>query len=439
MKAMRKGRAARFGLLAIGMAWILSTAVRTQTAAAPILVVVNDGSPNPFGAYLPEILRAEGIKTFSTVQLAAVDAPTLAGARLVILAETPLTGPQATLFTNHVTGGGRLIAMRPDVQLNGVLGLTPVGTSTTNGYLAINQSDPTGTGLTSLTLPVQGTATHYTMAGGASALATLYSDQSTATPYPAVVRYNNTLTWTFDLARAVAYARQGPPANANVNYYLPALQSWDIFATGFDAQRMRVPYADVEMRLFSRAVRDLLASDTPLPQLWYFPSGRRAMMIVASDTHTTTLPPHEALLTAAESFGARVTLFLSRYLGVPSAALAANWRARGHELSLHPYGFEDGVSLNQGFQNAVNYFTQQGWGPSGPTIRTHQIEWLGWTDAVDIAANYGMRLDLNHYSFGPSTQQPDGTQGMGYITGSGLPMRFIRSDGSLTGVYGLST
>ena len=124
--------------------------------AAPVLVVLNDSAPNPFGRYLPEILRAEGINSFSTVQLSALDGPTLNAAALTVLAETPLTAPQATLFTNYVAGGGRLVAMRPDPQLAGVLGITPVaGASTTNGYALINQSGP-GAGLQNVTLALQG-------------------------------------------------------------------------------------------------------------------------------------------------------------------------------------------------------------------------------------------------------------------------------------------
>ena len=45
----------------------------------------------------------------------------------MILGEAPLTAAQVTMFTNWVTGGGNLIAMRPDKQLAGLLGLTDAG------------------------------------------------------------------------------------------------------------------------------------------------------------------------------------------------------------------------------------------------------------------------------------------------------------------------
>ena len=56
---------------------------------------------NPFGAYLPEILRAEGINSFNVANLAAVNAATLTGVPLVVLAETPLTDGQVGDVLDH--------------------------------------------------------------------------------------------------------------------------------------------------------------------------------------------------------------------------------------------------------------------------------------------------------------------------------------------------
>ena len=106
-----------FALLLI-IAFSGSIRVRTQAATPPILVVVNTGATNPFGGYLAEILRAEGINSFQVAQLSATTSSSLANFSLVVLAETPLTASQATIFSNYVAGGGRLIAMRPGDQLH---------------------------------------------------------------------------------------------------------------------------------------------------------------------------------------------------------------------------------------------------------------------------------------------------------------------------------
>ena len=92
----------------------------SQVAAVgsiPILVVVNDSASNQYGNYLGEILRAEGLNSFNVAQLSTVNAAALDAAELVVLAETPLSASQVTLFTTYVNGGGRLIAMRPAASL----------------------------------------------------------------------------------------------------------------------------------------------------------------------------------------------------------------------------------------------------------------------------------------------------------------------------------
>ena len=58
-----------------------------------------------------------------------VTATTLADYDVVILGEMPLTPTQVTMFTNWVTAGGNLIAMRPDKQLAALLGLTDAATT----------------------------------------------------------------------------------------------------------------------------------------------------------------------------------------------------------------------------------------------------------------------------------------------------------------------
>src|SRR6185436_5555865 len=93
----------------------------TTGPGGPILVVTNPS--NPFSTYYPEILRTEGLNEFATMNLSSVTAGTLSSYDSVILGETPLSAAQVTMFTNWVTAGGNLIAMRPDKQLAGTLGL----------------------------------------------------------------------------------------------------------------------------------------------------------------------------------------------------------------------------------------------------------------------------------------------------------------------------
>src|SRR5262249_426774 len=207
-----------FILFAVLLVIVVGVAIRVKAQAGtpPILLVVNTGAPNPFGGYLAEILRAEGINSFQVAELSATTSSSLSNFSLVVLAETPLPASQATMFSSYVAGGGRLIAMRPDAQLLPTLGLSANSSSTTEGYLSMNAGSATGLGFPATTLPFHGTAANFVANTGATTLATLYSNQTTATAYPAVVQSGKTVTWAYDLARSVLYARQGDPANAGV-------------------------------------------------------------------------------------------------------------------------------------------------------------------------------------------------------------------------------
>ena len=63
----------------------------------PILVVANDGE-NRFGRYYAELLRAEGLNEFAVEGVGALNAQTLAGYQVVLLAETTLSAGQASVL-----------------------------------------------------------------------------------------------------------------------------------------------------------------------------------------------------------------------------------------------------------------------------------------------------------------------------------------------------
>src|SRR5215470_17859293 len=66
---------------------------------APILLVTNSANTaDPYGAYLGEILRAEGLNEFDTLDISAVTASDLSGHLVTVLAQTSLTSAQAQLF-----------------------------------------------------------------------------------------------------------------------------------------------------------------------------------------------------------------------------------------------------------------------------------------------------------------------------------------------------
>ena len=181
----------------------------------PILVVTS--STDPFGEYYAEILRAEGLNAFATADVGTVTAPALASFDVVLLAARSLSSAQVNTLTDWVTGGGNLIAMRPDPQLAELLGLTSSNSTLAEGYLKVDTGSRPGNGIVGETIQFHGIADRYAL-NGARAVATLYSNATTATSSPAVslgtvgTQGGQAAAFTFDLARSVVYTRQGNPA-----------------------------------------------------------------------------------------------------------------------------------------------------------------------------------------------------------------------------------
>jgi glucose/arabinose dehydrogenase len=407
--------------------------VGTQGAAPPILLVVNSLSANPYGPYLGEILKAEGLNSFSVAELSTLTSGTLFGAQVVVLAETTLSSAQALLLSNYVSAGGRLVVMRPDAQLLPVLGLSAEPSSTNEGYFAINQPSSFGNGFPSTTLPFHGQAQHYTPSTGAQVLSTVYSNATTATSFPAVVRYQNTVTWTYDLARSIVFTRQGFPANASDRDGQPPYRTVDIFFNAIDRDKVPIPYADVQMRMLARSIGDLLSDVMPVPRMWYFPGTNKTLVVLTADAHANPQSFYDTEIATVESYGGRISIYANG--GSLSASTAASWRSRGHEVGMHPAGAQTGSTLTTAFQNNLAWFTSTlGFAPS-TTTRTHQVEWQGWVDAAKVAANAGITLDTSYYTWGPAITYLDGRQAHGYINGSGQPMRFVDEAGVIVPVY----
>lgn len=73
--------------------------------------------------------------------------------------------------------------------------------------------------------------------------------------------------------------------------------------------------------------------------------------------------------------------------------------------------------------------------PAQTGSRTHCLPWSEWASTAKVEARYGIRMDLNYYYWPPEwiKDRP------GFMTGSGLPMRFADLDGTMIDVYQLPT
>jgi hypothetical protein len=426
----------------------------------PLLVVTSAASP--FSSYYPEILRAEGLNAFATVDISAVTAATLAPAGVAVLAETPLTAAQVQMFTDWVNGGGKLVVMRPDKKLAQLVGLVDTGATLADAYLRIDTTSVAGAGLVADTIQFHGTSDVYVLAA-ASIVATLYTNAATATSNPAVtsrgvgVNGGAVETFTFDLARSVVYTRQGNPAwNGQERDGFPPIRSDDLFFGAavndqrpdwVDLTKIAIPQADELQRLFGHLVEKFSADRTPLPRFWYFPNGYKAVVIMTGDDHgrggtvgrfNGYIAASPAGCSVADWQCIRSTSYV--YPGVAfTNTQAAAFVAQGFEIALHPTTLcadWTPASLESFFVDQLaNWHAQFPSVPGPATNRTHCIAWSDYDTEPQVELNHGMRLDTSYYFWPPGwvADRP------GFFTGSGMPMRFSRATGGMIDVYQATT
>src|SRR5438034_3040359 len=88
------------------------------------LFIRRDGAA-PFASYLAEILAVEGFLGCECADVTdrSLKAEMLAGQDLVILAAMPLTRLEQEALADYVRHGGRLIAIRPPLEMASLFGL----------------------------------------------------------------------------------------------------------------------------------------------------------------------------------------------------------------------------------------------------------------------------------------------------------------------------
>ena len=434
-----------------------------QGPGGPILVVTN--ASNPIGKYYAEILRTEGFNSFAVSDISTIDASVLSTYDVVILAEMTLSSAQVTMLTDWVTGGGNLVAMRPDSQLASLLGLSYAGSTLAEGYLLVNSTQPLSNGIGVSGQPMQfhGVADKYTL-NGATSIATLYSSWSTPTPNPAVTLRSvgsnggQAAAFTYDLSTSIIYTRQGNPAwESQERDGLSPIRSDDKFygnASG-DPQpdwvdllnEVAVPQADEQQRLLANLILQMNLTKKPLPRFWYFPHGKKAVVIMTGDDHANNgtegrfdqfIAMSPAGCSVADWECVRGTSYI--YPNTPlTDAKAAAYSAAGFEIGLHvntSCGNFTPTSLETFYAQQISDINTAF--PSVPapvTQRHHCLVWSDWVTGAQVQLNHGIRLDTSFYFWPPSwvNDRP------GFFTGSAIPMRFADLNGNLVDVYNAVT
>ena len=437
------------------------------TPDAPLLLAINTRSSNPFGRYLAEMLRAEGLNGFRVARLDSLDRDYLSHFDVVLLSDGPLEADQVELLRGYVTGGGGLIAMRPDPQLAAILGVS-FTSALAEGYLRVDPDHPAGQGITTEPIQFHGAA-DIVQLDGAEAVAWLNASAGTTTGAPLVTLHTagagKAALWAFDLARSVALTRQGNPAKAyQERDGLDGIRACDMFVGWIDLDRIEIPQADEQQRLLVNLIQQC-SRGGPQPRLWYLPPAAGAVLVATGDAHHNVWPSIDGVLARVERHGGRMSIYytpptiacahrigrkvrwwaselpaigdaIGEGFPLPSPARIRAWRERGHEFGMHPF-VESG--LEQGLNTFWNDFVKYAYGPVPPTVRTHRILWHAWVETARAQSAYGIRMNLDYYHVGPAFLRADGQSVFGHFTGSGLPMKFVDERGALVNVYQQNT
>ena len=411
------------------------------TGNNPILVVLSCNELNEFGGYTSEILKAEGFNAFQVEQVDTVTPDLLNSFDIVILTEADLSAVQSDVFRAYVLNGGHLIAFRPDRQLSDIFGLCDSESVVEEGYICVDPETNIGKGISAETMQFHGKADGHTL-NGAEAIATLFSDSTTPTCYPAITSYSfgngQAVAFTYNLPKSVVYTRQSNPSYAGQERDgILGIRAAEMYLGYVDASKNHLNQADEQMRLLSHAIEELSKNRKPLPRIWYFPGYHKCLVTLTDDGEDSVLEDFQVHLADVESKGARITVYLKN----PSlpASVVENWVANGHEIACHFDDTAEAVQPTYAGMNSVASETVkahlQAYGYPPRTVRNHWIVWVGWTEQAAIEAGVGIGMDCNLYHYDRGSTHGHYLGGVGNFTGSGLPMKFINKDGQVIDIY----
>ena len=284
-----------------------------------------------------------------------------------------------------------------------------------------------------------------------SAWRRLYSDATTATSNPAVtsrkVGSGKAIAYMFDLARSIVYTRQGNPALAGTETDGQGpIRADDMFFPGYvDMNKVQVPQADEQQRLFANIIIQSNISRKPLPRLWYLPGNSKAAIVYTVDDHSTESGTKDIFnkLVANSPVGGNPSNWTAYrgtswfYVGIPlSDSMAAIYNTHGFEMGVHVTNncqdFTSFQDLDASYAPQLQSFhTNFPSLPAQTTHRFHCIVWSDWLTQAKVELSHGIRYSMDYYYWPPTWI--NGRPGL--FTGSGLPMRFADLNGSMLNVY----
>ncbi|MHB0939916.1 MAG: hypothetical protein ACYC6A_26265 [Armatimonadota bacterium] len=383
-------------------------------------------------AYLAELLRTWGLRSFRQCELSALD-----------LAEMPVlvvpAGAAAEPVLDYARAGGTAVCFAPESALAEAAGLRPKGDKPLPAFLRMTAYMPPG--LAGELLPIVGQAVEYERGDQAAVLGYFsYLDNPdgdsagiTSTP----VGEGRIIAFAFDLPLCVRLLRQGDPALAE---YIPpgdtAARQSHLACRLPEHGSGWVPHADLLALLLVDLLRKALPM--PVPLLSHLPDQAPAILLYSGDEDSATPEENLEEMEWLTTHGARMDLnMFPDDSATPPEMLPCY--LEHHDVGPHPNLRPlDGQSLEArlaDFDRQLTRFTKK-YGVRPTCLRNHSVTWVGYTEIVEVMERHGIRMDTNY----TSGQYRRGRQFAPYAGfGAAMPVRFAHADGRLHEVFQLHT
>ncbi|MEK9139099.1 MAG: hypothetical protein AAB393_18420 [Bacteroidota bacterium] len=440
-----------------------------------VLLVVDLKDSNVYARYVAEILMAEGIFCFETLDLSSLslDSTLLTSHSLVITAtsSTGLASCKPDLEA-YVRSGGRLLMIAPPSGFEALLGVQELKRTITDGYVLFDSSSSVAAGLSHVPLQFFGPARLYDVAG-ATVVASLSQTKAMAPSYVAAgtASYKNGKTGfiVYDLGQSIVFTRQGRPPADTTSFSVDkdgdgVFKTADLFYDSFDYINRAVPQADEQQNLLVNMILGLLKEKTVLPRVWYFPDESPAIALLTGDHHGwTSQQPMRWIAPWLDSLGGRFSFFV--YPDQIDTGLIRGITAQGHTVAPHLYYPAHANRLMRSRLFIANWFSPTAFfrphlsdleleihrGEAefqklrlgrGLANRFHYLIWWGWAETPQLLSQNGFQIDFSISGVDPhSAERPNiinrwnSPFGYGYVNGSGQPMKVMNREGKLIDLY----
>lgn len=413
----------------------------------PILVVVNTAAANRSSTYIVEMLDIEGFVSKEVADVAGLPLRELpvADYAVVIAAEGAIQeGDEDFIRRTVAEDGVNLVAMRPPSGLADVFGLEQghgLNQTVADKYVVFDEHHALGQHLLASYTQFHGVADLYRGAG-CDVLGRIAVEPNGPTGFVAIATHTyghgRTAAFTYCLATSTVVFHQGQISNSSIGANPDADDDgrWvpnDLFVDVLDPRLKFVPQADVQQDMLVRILNDMTRDRMPLPRLWYFPNAAPCVAYINGDSDGMAKEDYDTVLSLVERHGGVFSAYLmTKHHELFTRQEADALRARGHNFGQHVILEWDATVADGEAQVAedMQAFEQHfGYRPS--SNRGHCLIWPGWTEMAATLRQHGVRLDQNYI--------PRRFYRHGYLNGSGLPVKFMTSEGQLLDIYEQNT